>query len=699
MTVSSQTSNETFTGNGVTTIWDLPFRFFSNADITAYLIDPVTHVATPLAQGSDYTLTGAGLPEQFGTSPGKITTTVPVDNLTLLYVERVMDVEQLVDIVNQGRFFAEVHEDVFDRLTMLIQQQDNSLSHAIRVPNTDPEPNRLPNASSRALQLMGFDANGNPIAVAPTSGSAAALALDLADPTDPTKGAAKIGRVTEAVDSIKALLTTLTSGNKHISVASYHQGWAATVAGPLGRSVWAWDATEPKANHNGFDKISPTVPWSGAFATMDAFQAGTGETAPGGNGCWLRIHGANDIVSWGCLPAASTNNFAPLSRAIAWAYNNKRKMNLNSGTFEYGTVLDLSYPTLVLRGDGFRNTVLKFTGTGEAATALGTRPNNGAYSYGLTLSDFTLEGSAAATNLLRTRINQVDFSNLNFREASTINGCCLVIEGTVSGRFNNILASTNAQLMSSRPLVGIRLLADPTDGRRASNNTFINVIIEGMTSDGILIQACDHTTFIGGTSENNPGNGVTISAGCQLNTLIGMGFENSGFADVFDGGIQTRAIGCYTRKNYYFDNSSQFCSLEGGYHEKIETGAGASFPKVSGVKVKFFGGTGGIVTNGNQSLSTMDVFDVALGGLVFTKKAFVTVTVTTGTFTYTNNTGGVVMAVLTGGTISTNTYGRGGPAIALPTSGMFAVLPGDSLIIANTVAPALTIIPHGDNFI
>ncbi len=122
MTVSSQTSNETFDGNGVTTIWDLPFRFFDNSDIFVYLIDPIAQTSTPMSIGTDYTLTGAGLPEQFGTAPGKITTVVPVANLKQLYVERVMQVEQLTDIVNQGRFFPEVHEDVFDRLTMLIQQ-------------------------------------------------------------------------------------------------------------------------------------------------------------------------------------------------------------------------------------------------------------------------------------------------------------------------------------------------------------------------------------------------------------------------------------------------------------------------------------------------------------------------------------------------------------------------------------------------
>ena len=131
MTVSSQTSNKTFFGNGVTTVWDLPFRFLENSDIQASLINPATGAVTPLVLGTDYTLTGAGLPEQFGTAPGKITTVTPVANGMQLYVERVMAIEQLTDIINQGEFLPEVHEDVFDRTTMLIQQSDAKADRAL----------------------------------------------------------------------------------------------------------------------------------------------------------------------------------------------------------------------------------------------------------------------------------------------------------------------------------------------------------------------------------------------------------------------------------------------------------------------------------------------------------------------------------------------------------------------------------------
>ena len=209
MTVSSQTNNETFHGNGVTTIWDLPFRFFNNGDILVYVVDSVAQTTTLMTLGVDYTLTGAGLPEQFGTAPGKIITTLPLASGKDLYVERVMEVEQLTDIINQGKFFPEVHEDVFDRLTMLIQQNETNLSGAIRVAIADPEPARLPIAALRANMVMGFDSQGNPIPVIPINGTATALALLLASELSVSQGAAMIGRGDQVVNSIAELKTLL----------------------------------------------------------------------------------------------------------------------------------------------------------------------------------------------------------------------------------------------------------------------------------------------------------------------------------------------------------------------------------------------------------------------------------------------------------------------------------------------------------
>lgn len=191
MTVSSSTNQATFLANGAT-VFPLPFRFFDDSDINVYRVEPVTGVTTLQAIGTDYTLAGAGEPEVDGSALSVLTLTSPLTGANL-FVERVLPIEQTTDIVNQGSFFAETHEDAFDYLTMLTQQTSAEGRGAIRVAIGDPEPTRLVPAAQRANLLMGFDSAGNPITVAPVSGSAADLAMNLANGTDPAKGAGQIG--------------------------------------------------------------------------------------------------------------------------------------------------------------------------------------------------------------------------------------------------------------------------------------------------------------------------------------------------------------------------------------------------------------------------------------------------------------------------------------------------------------------------
>jgi hypothetical protein len=523
----------------------------------------------------------------------------------------------------------------------------------------------------------------------------AVLRADLAAAGDPLKAAAIIGRACEAVDSILALIGAPTDKARHVSVASYHSGWAANTYGPLGASVWAWDATEPKANHNGFDKISPTVPWTGAFATMDDFQAGIGETLPGSDGCWLRIHGANDIVSWGAIPFAGVNNHLVLTRAISWAYTNNRKLRANSGTFEYGTTLDLSYPTLVLQGDGFRNTVLKCTGSGRSADAIGTRPNNGAFSFDLDLSDFTIEGNSATTDLLRLRINHARLSNINLREASNVNGCGLRIEGTVLSRFENVTCSTNTQLMTSRPLVGLILDHDPTDSRRASANTFVNCTIEGVLADGIQLIKADNNTFVGGTSENNPGVGLSILAGCRINTFTGMGFENSGYSDVFDEGEMNQFYNCYGTNGIYHGASSQGHLVRGGYWQRVEGDVAALHPDIDDIQFNFLlPATGTFVVPSVTAHVGRNIRNEQGGVQYYHTKAAIPVTPTSGIL-ITNTYGIDADIYITGGTVSAIVeYRTGSPFLNLPVTGKFHLLPEAGVVITFTVAPTVNIVPR-----
>lgn len=208
MTVQTNTNVASFNGNGVTQIFPIAFKFNNDTDLVVLLVDDDTGAATTLTLNSDYTVSGEGDEEG-----GLVNVVVAPTAGQRLKVTRIVDILQLLDLRNQGKFFAEVHEDAFDLLTMIAQQHQSEIASSIRVAESDPEPARLPPAASRANMLMAFDASGNPIASAPASGDSADLAISLADSVDPAKGAGLVGykggTVSGALDSTLAGLQDL----------------------------------------------------------------------------------------------------------------------------------------------------------------------------------------------------------------------------------------------------------------------------------------------------------------------------------------------------------------------------------------------------------------------------------------------------------------------------------------------------------
>lgn len=136
MTLSSAINRMDYTGNDSTATYSFSYRIFADSDLVVTVVKTSDASETTLVLDTDYSVTGAGAASGsitlIDTGQDFMSASSYLDTGYTLVIRRVRPITQTTDIRNQGDFYPETHEDVFDKLTMVDQQQQEELDRTVK---------------------------------------------------------------------------------------------------------------------------------------------------------------------------------------------------------------------------------------------------------------------------------------------------------------------------------------------------------------------------------------------------------------------------------------------------------------------------------------------------------------------------------------------------------------------------------------
>lgn len=172
MTVSTTTTTVSYTGDGTTVAFAVPFSFDSSSDLTVTQRVTATGVETTKALTTDYAVSGGS------GSTGTVTAvTAPASTVTWT-IRRATTRTQATDYRENDPFPADTHETTVDKLTRITQEIGNTLeTRALLLPATESGNNTFSSNVSRASSYPYFDANGTLTTIAGTANAPVSSAM------------------------------------------------------------------------------------------------------------------------------------------------------------------------------------------------------------------------------------------------------------------------------------------------------------------------------------------------------------------------------------------------------------------------------------------------------------------------------------------------------------------------------------------
>ena len=228
MTISSVTSKVIYVGTGSTAaaakIFAYPFRILTAADLTVSEYNNANSTATVKVLTTDYDVSGVG-----DAGGGNVTITGSYTNLptgSQLVIQRIVDLTQETDYVENDAFPAQTHENALDKLTMGLQQMQEQIDRAILADVSQTASN-----INVVSSVLAANSSASVAVAQAILASNSAASVDFSDPT-----------FTGTTNAVTVACTLLTASTVHTSGDIYTTAWTdysatSTVTGWVAFSI------------------------------------------------------------------------------------------------------------------------------------------------------------------------------------------------------------------------------------------------------------------------------------------------------------------------------------------------------------------------------------------------------------------------------------------------------------------------------
>lgn len=214
--------------------------------------------------------------------------------------------------------------------------------------------------------------------------------------------------------------------------------------------------------------------------------------------------------------------------------------------------------------------------------------------------------------------------------------------------------------------------------------TLINPETSGMPV-GIYQDGALGNVIIGGASQACTTAGVIQTPNAWNNKFYGTDFEANA-ADIISNARESQFFGVDCEKSITFQSSAINCSVIGGITENVIIDAGANHTLLSGLVYNRFGL--GSITDNATNTRYRDLRDKGQNLVHNKPRSRTPITVGASPFTYTNNSGQDERINISGGNVSQVILSRLAGDL-VPTSGVYTLSPGDSVIVTYSVTPSI----------